>query len=82
MIPKSCRFWNILLGHSKGSPSTEGFNFIQDTAPWRGFVSNGNAALMSSVKVDWLHDEMETVREGMVEIPNRLMDEFLNASIQ
>lgn len=73
-----CRYWNVLL--SKGGISKEGFNFISDTTPWRSLVSNGNAALLASSKLDWLHDHMETVKEGMTEIPQRLMDEFLNAS--
>lgn len=59
--------------------SFEGIDLLSDTAPWRSFSSNGNAALLSSISVVPNVDHM-TVEEGMDAIPNTLVDQFLNAS--
>jgi hypothetical protein len=68
-------YWNIL-----GRVATsEGYNFLYDTAPYRSLLSNKNAAVLSSVDVDDEGDFM-TVNEGMDAIPNNMMDEFLNKS--
>ena len=59
--------------------SKEGINFLYDTSPMRSLVSNGNAAILVSMR---LPDEyaLMTVAEGMDSIPNAMMREFLNES--
>ena len=61
--------------------SREAINYLTDTAPWRGLMSNQNAAQLADIAQD-RDDAHYTLREGMDSVPVELAKQFKNASVQ
>lgn len=76
-MPLYCRLWNILgqVG------SKEGYSFLYDTAEWRSFLSNENAAVLGSLSMQESERHM-TLSEGMDAVPRTLAERFENASLR